>query len=152
MATIPYPLINGVRHDWSSIELKIGVQIFKGFTEVKYQDSLKGAWVYGNHPQPIGQTRGVYEASGSMTLILAEANEFLKALGKGFKEKFFNLSVSYSESWYETITDEIIGCKITDTEGGGSQGPDGLVRTFPMTVQKVLWNGLDSLESPLTGA
>lgn len=148
---IPYPLINGFRHDWSSIELKIDNQLIKGFTEVKYQDSLKGAFVYGAHPQPVGETRGVYEASGSITLLLAEATKLTKLLSPGFKEKRFPFSVSYSESWYDTITDQIIGARITDSDGGATQGPDGLVKTFPLSVLYVIWNGDYSLVNQLNG-
>ena len=144
-----YPLINGVRHEWSSIEIKLRGDVYVGVKEIKYSDNLKGTKLYGTHPKPIGRTRGVYECEASIVLYTAEANQFRQALGPGYKEVPFDVVISYTEDGFDTIVDEIIGCRITKDEGGGSQGADGLSTPWDLDPMNIIWNGLDSLKTTL---
>lgn len=145
-----YPLINGVRHEWSSIEIKLNGVVYIGVKEIAYSDSLEPTKVYGVHPQPIGRTRGQYEAEASFTLYLDEANTLIDALGDGFKEVPFDIVVSYSEGG-KTITDEIIGARIKANDQSNSQGSDPLERKFDLDIMFVRWNGKESLKAPLKG-
>jgi hypothetical protein len=147
---IDYPFINGVRHEWSSVEIKLKGQIYVGIKSISYSDKLEPTKLRGTHPQAIGRTRGEYDCEASIEMYLAEANELRKALGAGYKEIAFDIVVAYSEDGLESITDEIIGCRIKSEDGGGSQGPDALVKKFDLDVMLVRWNGLDSLKSPLS--
>lgn len=149
---IDYPLINGIRHEWSSCEIKLGGVVYVGVKEVSYSDKLEPTKVYGAHAQPIGRTRGVYSCEGSITLYLAEANELRRALGPGYKEVSFDIVASYSEDELEAITDELVGCRIKGEDHSASQGADALVRKFDLDIMLVRWNGIESLKSPLTGA
>lgn len=143
-----YPNINGVRHEWSSVEIKLGEQIYLGVAEVKYSDTLKGTKLYGTHPQAIGRTRGQYECEASIVMYLEEADHFREALGDGYKEVPFDIVVSYTED-EKTIVDEIIGAKITKDEGGGAKGADGLTCPWELDPMFILWNGKNSLKRPL---
>jgi hypothetical protein len=145
-----YPLVNGTRHEWSSIEIKLAGAITIGVREAAYNDKLEPTKVFGVHAEALGRTRGVYTAEGSITLLLDEANSLIELLGDGFKEVVWDMTVSYSEGG-KTITDEIIGCRIKTTDQSLSQGADGLQRKFDLDVMKVLWNGKDSLANPLKG-
>ncbi len=147
---LQYPLVNGVRHEWSSIEIKLDGQVYVGVKSISYDDKLEPTAVRGTHPKKIGRTRGVYDANGSIELYLAEATIFRRALaakvgGNGYKEVAFDIVVSYGENDFDTITDEIIGCRIKSDAGGGSQGPDALVTKWDLDVMDILWDGISSL-------
>lgn len=143
-----YPLINGVAHDWSSVEIDLGEDagIFTGVTELTYSDNLEPGQAMGTSAQKLARTRGEYSAEGSLSMLLQDSVEFIAALGQGYKEKVFNVTVMYSEpSSGDVITDKLIGCRIGSTEGGGSQGPDALTKTFSLDILRISVNGYDPL-------
>lgn len=145
-----YPLVNGTRYEWSSIEAKVAGDIVIGFKEINFDDSLEPTLVYGTHAQPMGRTRGVYKANADMTLYLDEANTLIQKLGAGFKETPFDITVAYSEGG-ATITAEIVGCRIKTNSVGNSQGADPSTMKFELSVMFVRWMGQESLASPLKG-
>lgn len=148
---ISYPLINGARHSFASIELKISTQIFVGFKSINYSRTRSRTLIRGNSPDPLGKTRGDNEYSADVEMYLAEANQLLTLLGKGYGDVFFPINVSYSENGFDTITDNLIGCTIDSTEASQSQGSDGLTRKFNLTPLKILFGQVDDLAIPLVG-
>lgn len=148
---IPYPLVNGTRHSWASIEAKANNALIVGFQEINYSDKLEPTKVYGTAPDPIGRTVGEYLAEGSFVLLLAEFYVLIAALGQGYKQVVFPITVSYSADGLDTITDEIVGVRITNVEAANARGTDPSLRKCTVDIMKVLWNGFDSLLNPLTG-
>ncbi len=148
---IPYPMVNGTRHSWAQIEAKANGALIVGFQEINYNDKLTPEKQYGTAPEPIGRTLGEYDAEGSCTLLLAEFNVLITALGPGFKQKVFPITVSYSADGLETIVDQLIGVRIAEVDASNAKGPGGTVRKLTLNLMKILWNGLDSLVNPLTG-
>lgn len=148
---IQYPLINGVRHSFASIELKLNNLIFIGFKSINYNRTRNRAFVRGNHPDPIGKTRGENEYKADTELYLAEFNMFQAELGPGYGDVFFQILVTYSENGFDTIQDVINGCTLDTTDVSQSQGSDPLVRKFDLNPLKILFNGVDDLLSPLVG-
>lgn len=153
---IQYPLINGTRHEWSSIEIKLDGITYVGVSSINYSDKLEPQKVRGTHPKPIGRTRGEYDAEGSIELYIAEAAVFRKALadkvgGNGYKEVAFDIVVQYGESEFDTITDTVVGARIKTDAGGGAKGPDPLATKWDLDVMNILWNGIDSLINPNPG-
>lgn len=146
-----YPRVNGTFPDWASIEIKIGADVFVGVTDISYKDPLTPARVYGTHPQPLVETRGMLEPEGSITLLHSEYRRLLATLGTGYKEKFFLVIVNYSDG-ADTYTDELQGCRIKDDDMSHSQGSDPLKVTCALSVLRIIRNGLDSIASPLAGA
>jgi hypothetical protein len=153
MATTPiqYPLINGIRHSIASVELKFNGQIYIGFKSINYEWSLEPGMVRGNHPDPVGDTLGVAEYSADAEVYLAEYNQLLQALGPGFATIHFPIIVTYSENGFDTIVDELIGCRIKKGTASQSQGSDPLVRKIEFSVLKIKPNGVDLLSVPLKG-
>ncbi len=143
-----YPEVNGNVYDWSSVEIKLGGDLYIGVKEIKYSHTLKGVKIKGTHPVAIGRTRGEYDAEGSISLWLAEADAFRQALGNGYLEVPFDIVVSYTENG-KTLTDTIVGAKIAKDEGGGSQSPDGLSVSWDLDVMKILINGLEPVKKTL---
>lgn len=153
---IPFPLINGVRHGFSSIELKLNTQIFVGFKSINYSRTRTRTMVRGNHPDPIGKTRGENEYSADCELYFAEWVLFQsqlkapEAVGDGgYGDAFFPIYVTYGENGFDTVTDEILGCTMDTTEASNGQGADPLVRKIELNPLKVKFGGLDDLAFPL---
>src|SRR5207247_11077327 len=98
MATIPQPLINGVRHEYSSCEFKFNGRIFTGVKFVNYGIELAPSLVYGASPAPLGLTRGVLTPNADFEMLHAELYEGLPARGAVFGQVTFRvpLTLSYS--------------------------------------------------------
>jgi hypothetical protein len=148
---LAYPTVNGVRHSFASIELKIGTLIFVGFKSINYSRTRSRTLVRGNSPDPLGKTRGDNEYSADCELYLAEWNLLMQTLGKGYGDVLFPINVTYSENGFDTITDNLIGCTIDSTEASQSQGNDALTRKFNLMPLKILFGQTEDLASPLVG-
>lgn len=149
----PYPLINGVRHSWASVEIKLDDDIVLGITEINYKDSLDPTAVYGAGPRPIAFTLGRAEFDGDFSILLEEFNTLITKLGAGWKARQFDIIVTHDESGsgLSTIVDTIKGCRITSTENGSSSAnSDANVRKLPFKCLDILWNGLSSLPNQAT--
>lgn len=149
--TIPYPLINGQRHSFASIELKLGPQIFIGFKSIEYSRTRNREVLYGAHPDPLGKTIGENDYKASVELYLAEWAFFQSQLGAGYGDVSFQVLVTYKAQGFDTIQDVIKGCTIDGLEASNSQGPSPLTRKFDMSPLKILFNGVDDLAIPLVG-
>ena len=148
---IQYPLINGTRHSFASIELTLGSLIFVGFRAVNYKRSRGRTTVYGSSPDPLGKTRGVNEYTADCELYLAEWNAFQADIGAGYGDEAFQVLVTYTENGFDSIIDTLIGCTMDSTEASNSQGSDPTVRKFDLNPIKILFNGIEDLAQPLTG-
>lgn len=155
-AQIALPLINGLRHSFASVEIKVANILFVGVKSVDYSRKRTRTQVRGNHPDPIGQTRGENEYDASIEIYLAEFNQLQAALqalggGKGYGDVVFDVICTYGENGFDTITDTIRGCNMDSTEASLSQGADALTRKIDLMPLKVFFNGLDDLGAPLVG-
>lgn len=153
--TIAYPLVNGCRHDFTSIELKLAGQIFTGFKSINYSRKRSRSMVMGNHPDPIAKTRGTNEYSADCELYLAEWLLFkrsLLGLGQGgYGDVLFAISVTYAipNTNFETITDELLGCSMDTTDASNGQSSDALVRKVELSPIKIIFAGDDDVTIPL---
>jgi hypothetical protein len=146
--TVAYPLINGVRHSWASIEIRVAGNIVLGITEINYNDGLEPGVVRGAGARPIALTTGEASFDGDFTILLEEFNTLVSLLGPRWKTVAFDIVVSYSEedSGLTTIVDTIQGARITKTEAGNSSGStDGTTRKCTIKPMGLLWNGVDSM-------
>jgi hypothetical protein len=151
MATVQYPLVNGVYHAFASVEIKWDGTIYVGVKSVNYKQNLVPTKVRGAHAEPIGRTRGDLDADGDIELYLQQANQLLTAMGPGYMEKVIGVTVSYSENGLDTITDEIVSARIQEIDDSHSQGVDALTKKFTLNIMKVLYNGVEPLLNPLSG-
>ena len=147
---IEYPTINGVRYDFSSIDVVIaGRRRQLGMRSIEYSHTLEPTKVRGAHAQPIGRTRGEYEAEASIVLYKREADELrssLEALGGGYMEQSFELVVMYAETGQPVIVDRVVGCRIRSESDSHEQGSDALEETLELDVMYLVKNG----KNPLT--
>lgn len=162
MTTTPisYPLVNGVRHDWASIELHIAGQIVIGRKAINYSRKRTRAYAEGASPDPLGKTLGRNVYASDIELYLAEFNQVQDLLsqqaaalgganGAGYGDVPFSVVVMYSSRGFDQITDTILGCTMDSTEVAHGVSPDALSRKFELFPLKILFNGLDDLFDPL---
>ncbi len=142
-----YPLINGLRHDWSSIEIRVATNIILGITKIDYSDKLTGSPVRGAGPKIIGWTTGIQENSGSFSILLEEFQALqtaLQSINPVFKLAFFDIVVSYSSPGLTTVADSLLACRIDEVKVGttDSGSVDPSTRDLTLLVTDILWNGI----------
>lgn len=140
-------IINGVVYDYSSITVTVDGIPYGGISEINYSDTLDPGVLRGTSALPRGFTRGQYEAEASFTIALQDMlplREALaaKAIGGGFMETVFLISVSYREATSPLVTDTIEGCRIKHQENSHSAGNnDGLMTKVDLKVYRIGWGG-----------
>lgn len=142
-----FPLINGHRYSWASIELDIDGADQLQFKEISYSHTLEPGDVRGQGPQVAGTTRGEYSAEGSVTFLKEGHDELIERFGDGYFEKRFNVTVNYAEEGQPVTTDRLVGCRLKASEKSGSQGTDGLEVTAPLHVTYITENGKKPLSN-----
>lgn len=148
---LQYPLVNGRKHGFASIEMKINGLIYRGFKSIKYGRKRTRELVRGNHPDPIAKTVGENEYTGEVELYLAEWYVFQDSLGdgNGYGDVPFIVLVTYGQSPFVTRTDTLSGCSMDSTDADNSQGPAALTRKVDIAPLKILFNGKDDVANPL---
>lgn len=152
MALPDYPLINGLRADWSSISVDIGGGLLKtiGIKELSYKHTLEPGEVRGTHPQVLGHTLGTYSTEASMTLYLTEYNELVQRLGDGYLARVFDIVVNYSPKKGDPVlTDKLTGCRIKGNDKSHSQSNEALVVKIDLFVMALVENGKKPLPNML---
>lgn len=149
---LQYPLINGTRFDFSSVQLSVpGIgRVFEGVKSITYSDELNPGKLRGTRSQVIGRTRGQYEASGSLEMYASEAQSFIDALGPGYMERVFLVNIGYSEPSMADLTyaDQLVGCRIKKVENSGNEGEEGLAIKFDLDVMHIVRNGKVPVSPP----
>ena len=136
-----YPLINGLRYSWASVAIKLDSANQLGIKEISYSHSVDRGEVRGVGPQVIGHTRGEYKAEGSITFLKEEYDAFVAKNGDGYMEKVFDISVSYAEIGNATVTDQLVGCRLSKAEKSPSAGTDALEVSCDLTILYLIENG-----------
>jgi hypothetical protein len=153
LPTLQYPLIQGVRHGYSSIELNFQipggkkVQVFA--KNINYSRKRTRALVRGNHPDPIAKTRGENEYTADIELFFAEWLLLKRSLEIGWGDISFTVIVTYGENGFDTVSDQILGCTMDSVEASQSQGSDPLTRKFELNPLKIIFDDEDDLAAPL---
>lgn len=144
-----YPLINGHKYSWSSIEAVFGALPILGIKSINYKSSLKAGTVRGTLPQKIGRTRGEQDADCDFEMYKLEAMAFISTLGAngyGFGEVSFPITVSYSELAslppQPPVTDMIVGVRIEEIAHSNAEGTDPTTVKFTCSCMDVLHNGV----------
>lgn len=152
MANITYPLINGVRYDHSSLDIKIAAVSFFGIKSIDYSDTLEPGEGRGTGPQIVIRTRGNYSAQASMEVWRAEYDAFAlqisqSAPGTGLYEIAWPLDIHYQpEGGLAMVTDNIVGCRIkTPSHNSSAGGTDPLAVKVDLHVMYIIKNGINPI-------
>lgn len=148
MPGIQYPLINGNRFDFSSVEVVAESVLFGGVKEITYTDSLEPGELRGNRSQLIGRTRGKYAVEASLTMFKSEFQQLITLLGSkgvGYMEVAFTVVVSHSEPGNDVVTDTLLGCRIKKAEDQKQEGGEPLTVKAELHVMRLDRNGVTPL-------
>jgi len=139
---IEYPLINGVRYDFSSIVFHIlGDQVL-GVKEIAYKNSRERGEVRGTSPQRLAKTRGQYKCEGSCTIYRREFDELIQRLGEGYQDVVFTVTVSYALDGQPLVTDTLVGCTLNEDDHSNSSGVDATEVKLTLDPMYILMNGI----------
>lgn len=139
------PRINGHRYDFSSVTID-ALGPLRGVKEIKYGNEKAGTIDYElGSAEPSARTRGELKPTATMTLYRDAYNELLKRLGDGYLEKVWNMTVSYADPGTPTVTDRLIGIKITKDELGVATGGDGAEVPLDLQPMRVIPSGTKPL-------
>jgi hypothetical protein len=145
---IPYPLVNGHRYSYASIEIRILDKIFFGFHAINYTNALSVGELYANAPHKIGRTRGRYEPTASAEMYRLEYENLKLQLaqlngGQGYQEVPFDIIVAYAEQPSQpVVTDTIIGCRIVSSEFSNTEGTDPSMVSLELNVMAIKEAGI----------
>lgn len=154
---LAYPLRNGFRHSWASIEVKVAGRVFYA-TAVNYKRTRNRTKVRANAVDPIAKTRGSNDYDADLEMLLAEYNQLVQelvnqanqqGLNGGYGDVMFDVIVQYTENNLDTITDSILGCTLDSTEASNAEGTDPSKRKFDLNPLKILYGGNDDTSTPL---
>lgn len=143
-----YPNVQGVECDFTSLEINVDSEKFEwleGLKALSWSEELEPGEVRGRRAHVIGTTRGEYKAEGSLELFFKEANEFISHLsdsaGNGWGEKYFTLTLTYSEVGLTQQNVVLEGCRVKKSDDSQEQGSDPLATKFDLFVTMVVRNG-----------
>lgn len=150
--------INGNVYSWSSIRLKVGPELFTGFTSISYADKRERVKQYGmgRHHAPRGRSAGKYTVE---KVKLAGPKDTIQALRatlaarspdrRSYGNVEFEIVVQYTEfgNNLEPIHVEIERCVLVGNSTGEEESADPLkeeVEIDPMLIRR---NGLTLFDS-----
>jgi hypothetical protein len=137
---IQFPLINGHRYSFASIEALFNDIPMIGFKSLNYGDSLEPGEVYGSRSQLLGATRGKQKATSDFEMYRLEWDFLIRTLGVlgvGFGESYFDISCSYAELNQPVVTDRLLGCRIKKFDLSNTDGTDPTVVKNELFITRV---------------
>lgn len=147
---INFPLINGNRMDFSSVDIIVAASRMRGIKSIDYSQSLTPGKVRGTGAQKLGRTRGEHDADASLEIYMEEFGDLVQLLGAGgivgYMEANFDVIVTYAEFPSSPVqTVNIHGARMIKHEQQAQQGSDPLTMKLSLDVMYVLINGVPPL-------
>jgi hypothetical protein len=140
---LQYPLVNGDRHSWASVEITVNNLTIGGITAINYEALLDGQPVRGAGPLVIGHTLGQASWTGDFEILLEEWKMLQQTLGPGFMQTYFGIRVSYSARGMSTVVDTLDGCRVKSLGATAqSSSGDALVRKVPLLITSGTFDGV----------
>ena len=144
MAT-PYPLINGVYYSFAEFSVTIAGQLFNGFSEFNYTQSVEHGEVYGNAPEKLGNTLGQIKAEGNFGLYLPQYDNLLSILGDGWMGIQVPILIQYFPAGLPLREDQIVGARFKSSAGNNQKGSDASMKKIDFTAFKIIENCIGPL-------
>jgi hypothetical protein len=143
---ISYPLVNGNRYSFVSIEAVIAGLPVLGISSINYSDKLDPGIVKGTSMNILGMTAGDRTMTCDIEMLRLEWDNLLSSLTAiglgGYGLAFFDIFVSYSEATAAALTnDSILGCRITEAAASNQKGTDPTMIKLTIQPTSVLMNG-----------
>ena len=160
---IAYPLVNGFRHSYAQLEIRVAGSIVLGITELNYSWKLEPAVVRGAGALPIGLTLGNADYDADFSILLEEFNSLMDILGAQGPALTvpFDIVAAYDPTIGQlsnpqnlsVLVDTVKGCRITNIEHSSSSGStDAIVRKCTVKPLGILINGVSPMPEQPTAA
>jgi hypothetical protein len=155
--------VNGVRYAFTDLTVEsttapnfgaVDSKIPKGVVQsINYDAQQDAGWVQGNQIVPVGRTNGYGTGTGSMELLVAEADDFFFLLTGGgafpIMSVFFDLRIAYSVNGTDVRIDTLRGIKITKIGSANQKGNDATIKSLDLTIAQISLNGIAAYADPL---
>lgn len=151
--TVVPPTWNMQQMQFANIILAIAGVNFNFFNEVEYTDTVDVEEGRGISPYAMGTTTGMYKAQGSLSVQLAQREQFLTLIqslspdGNSIYDAVFNVQAQWQvkaapgQLQNPVFTDELYGCRLIGGGISGSSGPGMMVERYPLNIQLIRRNG-----------
>lgn len=140
-------LINGFLHDSSSCLFKINGKPV-AFLELNYEQKKEPGKIRGSGAQRRGKTRGDYEASGSMKLLIDDGEAFENDLQGPLLDTHFEGSVAFEREGRNHYH-ELVGCLATSDKTAVANGNgEAIAYEYTLDIELIVKNG----RLPISGA
>ncbi len=141
--------VNGRAYGWGDVDVKIPGLVIT-VQEISYDDEQEMEEVYGKGYKPRGYGTGNYKASGKISMLRDDYDDFLawcKAKGVPFfKLDIPSIVVSYANEGERTHIDELKKVKITKRSNKASQGDKSLTVDLDlMIVGGIVQDGVEPI-------
>ena len=142
-------IINGRAYDWSSIEIDIPGMTFQA-QDINYDDELEKEPVYGMGSTQRGYGRGNYKATGKLTMLKDDFDDFI-AYCKKQKVALYDLdipkiTVSYANDFQKTKIDVLNKVTISKVSHKGTQGDKKLTVDMDLLIYgNIVRDGLPAI-------
>lgn len=150
-----YPLIQGVKYDFSSLDVKLGGVSYLGVKAVDWNDGLEPGKGYGTSAQKLFSTRGQYDADGSLELWYAESDVFEAQLiqqnpNTGLYEIRFPIDITLNpEGGLAATTNNLVGARLKKRTVSPAQGNEAISVKYDLDLMYVIKNGIAPLTNML---
>lgn len=139
--------INGVAHDWSSVEVHMAEAVWPCLQSIDYEQPLSRKLGYGAYAQPVYRTQGQLAPKCSVKMIKSEFTELIRSLGDGYMNREFEILVQYQATPdAEIITDEILKCCIGNHKDSVSQGGEAAMVDVEISTMLIRPAGLNPVD------
>lgn len=129
--------VNGRAYGWGDVDVKVPGLVIT-VQEISYDDELEAEEVYGKGHKPRGYGVGNYKASGKISMLRDDYDDFLawcKAKGVPFfKLDIPSIVVSYANEGERTHIDELKKVKITKRSNKAAQGDKSLTVDLDLMI------------------
>ena len=135
------PDINGIKYDYASVSIDLLGKL-SGVKEIKYKNTLAGNKTrqLGSR-EASGRAGGELDCEASMVMYRKEYDELINRLGDGYMSRVFNITVTHAEINQPTVSDQIIGCKLTGDDHSAATGGDALEVSVDLQPMRVFPGG-----------
>lgn len=136
------PDINGLRYDFSSIEIVVNGTTVIEVKSINYSHKLEPGKVRGSRSAIQGRTRGQYDAEGAIELYKAAMDELRASLGEGYMERSFDILCHHADTGQPVTTDRLTGCRIKSEAQESSESGDALVTKCDLDIFRLTMGGI----------
>lgn len=147
------PQINGNYYSFANIEFRVNGLFILGIKSINYGNKVGSTFVRGTNQMPLGTTQGQYEPKCDIEILRPQFNLFLAAAGNGYMAVNYTITVTYGNpldnGLLPTVTDLIVGAKITDVDLSNSEGVEASSVKVTFLPLQILLNGVAAVANGL---